>query len=107
MSVKSLHKEWRKNFVKQVFERDKNKCKLCGATENLDAHHIQNRHEMPNGGYVIESGISLCPEHHLQAEQYHISGNTTGITGMMPDDLYKLINSSYDIAVKKSSELTM
>ena len=62
---------------------------------------------MPNGGYVSENGITLCPKHHLDAEQYHISGNKMGIIGMMPDDLYKIINSSYDLAVKKSDELTM
>lgn len=105
--MKSKHKEWRKQFVKNVFHRDKNKCKICGKSENLDAHHITDRHEIPNGGYVLENGITLCSVHHLQAEQFHISGNKTGIRGMMPNDLYKIINSSYEIAVKKSNELTM
>ena len=107
MSNKQAHKEWRKQFSKSVFERDKHKCKICGASQNLDAHHITDRHDIPNGGYVIENGITLCPTHHLQAEQYHISGNKRGIEGMMPDDLYKMIKSSYEIAVKKSNELTM
>ena len=105
MSKKQTHKEWRKQFSKNVFERDKHKCKICGEDKNLDAHHIIDRHEMPNGGYVVENGITLCSLHHLEAEQYHIFGKTNGIEGMYPDDLYKLINSSYEIAVKKSNEL--
>lgn len=107
MGLKNQHKEWRKRFVKSVFERDKNKCKICGITQNLDAHHITDRHEIPNGGYVTENGITLCEKHHWDAEQYHISGNKNGIVGMMPSDLYKMINSSYELAVKKSNELTI
>lgn len=30
------------------------------AERDLDAHHITDRNEMPNGGYVPENGISLC-----------------------------------------------
>lgn len=105
MSVKQKHKEWRKAFSNLVFERDNFQCKICGKKDNLDAHHITDRHEMPNGGYVIENGITLCAEHHLQAEQYHISGNVKGIEGMYPNDLYKIINSSYKLAVFKSNQL--
>lgn len=103
--MKSQHKEWRKQFAKKVFERDKHKCKICGESENLDAHHITDRHEIPNGGYVVENGITLCQKHHLDAEQYHISGNKNGVVGMMPNDLYKMINSSYELAIEKSNKL--
>jgi hypothetical protein len=105
MNLKQKHKEWRKKFSINVFTRDDFKCKICGRKDRLDAHHITDRHEMPNGGYVIENGITLCSEHHLQAEQYHISGNIKGVEGMYPNDLYRMIDSSYDLSILKSNQL--
>ncbi|MFN0202473.1 MAG: HNH endonuclease [Bacteroidia bacterium] len=99
-------KRIRHNFRKAVFQRDKHQCKVCGlAAEKLDAHHITDRNEMPNGGYVKENGISLCTGCHFKAEVYHLSGKENWEEGFHPDDLYALIGSSYDIAFAKS-ELT-
>ena len=97
----------RLKFRDSVFSRDGNKCAIpgCGCTENLDAHHITNRTLMPNGGYVKENGISLCPDHHLMAEKFHISNGIEWHENMHPNDLYKLINSNYDLAVKCSERL--
>lgn len=95
----------REKFSTQVFQRDGYKCVFCERKDNLDAHHITDRNEMPNGGYVRENGITLCPEHHLQAEQYHISGGQIWSQHMHPNDLYKRIGSSYDLAVQKSLKL--
>ena len=47
----------REDFRNSVFERDGHKCKICGSNDKLDAHHITDRNEMPNGGYVKENGI--------------------------------------------------
>lgn len=69
----------------------------------LDAHHITDRNLMPNGGYVIENGISLCPAHHELAEIFHSTG--AAHPGFSPEDLYKLIGSSYDQAVKACERL--
>jgi len=92
----------RQEFRDTVFSRDKHKCVFCNIVENLDAHHITDRNLMPNGGYVKENGITLCPEHHLLAEEYH-QGNI--IEGWTPNDLYKKIKSSYESAVKASERL--
>lgn len=43
----------RAKFRDEVFRRDKHKCVFCDVTENLDAHHITDRNEMLNGGYVV------------------------------------------------------
>lgn len=111
-------KEIRKNFRDAVFKRDGHKCIMCGITSAdwrkannevvtgdtyLDAHHITDRHLMPSGGYVKENGISLCPDCHLKAEQFH----STGVShpGYAPDDLYKKINSTYEKAVEASNRL--
>ena len=88
----------RERFRTSVFERDGYKCRCCGATGDLDAHHITDRHDMPNGGYVPENGISLCPECHLKAERYHASGHKEFVEGYHPDQLYALIGSSYELA---------
>ena len=46
-------KQIRENFRNTVFERDGHKCLVCNRSDvKLDAHHIIDRHEMPNGGYV-------------------------------------------------------
>lgn len=92
----------RENFRNAVFTRDNFTCAFCNETKNLDAHHITDRDEMPNGGYVIENGITLCEEHHKLAEIYHSSGKIQAIYGFHPDDLYQKIGSSYELAYKKS-----
>lgn len=61
---------------------------------------------MPNGGYVMENGITLCEAHHLQVELFHISGHTKWIDGMHPDDLYQIIRSSHLSAVAASERLS-
>ncbi len=65
----------------------------------MDAHHITDADLMPAGGYVVENGISLCPEDHIRAERFHSSGGTQWEPGMHPDDLYRLIGSSKEIAL--------
>lgn len=94
----------RHNFRTEVFERDGHKCVFCDVTENLDAHHITDRSLMPHGGYVKENGISLCEKHHMEAEQYHINEGIIWVDNMHPNDLYEMIGSSYDDAVRQSEE---
>ncbi len=97
-------KQIRKTFRDEVFQRDKCSCRMCGAEfhsnteEFLDAHHITDRTEMPNGGYVKENGISLCKDEcHLKAEMQE--------EGYTPNELYLLIGSSFEDAVKASEKL--
>lgn len=97
----------RKNFRDAVFYRDGYQCVMCGLTvcsveaeESLDAHHITDRNEMPNGGYVAENGISLCKVEencHLKAENRE--------PGFEPETLYQKIGSSYEKAFKASEAL--
>lgn len=111
-------KNVRNKFRNEVLERDNYKCKMCGDTNSkLDAHHITDRSLMPNGGYVIENGITLCDKPngcHWKAEMYHkynldelYRRNLTHYKYQeySPENLYKKINSSYDIAYKKSERL--
>lgn len=118
MSKKS---EVRRNFRESTFDRDGYRCRWCNngpiydSPESIfDAHHITDRHDMPNGGYVPENGITLCKYDengyednscHMKAERFHISGGVEWEEGMHPNDLYKLIGSSKELAVKKSEKL--
>jgi 5-methylcytosine-specific restriction endonuclease McrA len=96
----------REIFRTKVFERDGYVCRVCSKKSDiLDAHHITDRNEMPNGGYVLENGISLCSECHLKAEQYHISEKMEHFPNFHPNDLYILINSSFENAWKASEKL--
>lgn len=94
----------RENFRNSVFKRDHNKCKMCNASGvELDAHHITDRSEMPNGGYVKENGISLCHDCHEKAELFHLTGEA--LEEWHPDDLYEIIGSSKEKAIKASEKL--
>lgn len=124
----SKKKDIRKKFKQDVFKRDKYTCKCCSfkytkeeAEIYLDAHHITDRNKMSNGGYVKENGISFCKYEqsnkmelsskteenscHMKAEKFHITEGKEWTEGMHPDDLYKIINSSYEKAVKESEKL--
>lgn len=96
-------KQVRKNFRDIVFGRDGHQCLFCDVRTDLDAHHITDRTLMPNGGYVLENGITLCQDHHLVAEQFHITG--TSVLGFSPEDLYNRIGSSYEKALIASEGL--
>ena len=130
----SNKKEIRKKFKESVFKRDNYTCVWCGegpfghlSEEYLDAHHITDRSEMPNGGYVKENGIALCKKAkgisfidgedglpdieiddescHMKAEKFHISDGLEWNENMHPDDLYKRIGSSKELAIEKSNGL--
>lgn len=100
----SAKKKIRSKFREAVFARDNYTCKVCGRKDvKLDAHHIESRKSLPNGGYVKENGITLCDTEsgcHLKAEQWLASG--TGISEFSPAELYNLIGSSRAIAEEAS-----
>jgi 5-methylcytosine-specific restriction endonuclease McrA len=103
-------KQVRENFRNSVYKRDKNTCQVCNKkhldTNELDAHHITDRSEMPNGGYVKENGITVCKDEcHFKVELFHITEGEEWNEGLHPDDLYKKIKSSKELAIKKSHEL--
>lgn len=101
----SKKKDIRNQFRKDVFKRDNFKCIMCdfvhgtieGAAEVLDAHHITDRNQMPDGGYVKQNGITLCKNCHWKAEAFHRTGQS--IEGYSPEDLYNSIGSSFEKAI--------
>ncbi len=99
--------EARKVFRNAVFKRDKHKCVMCGRSDvKIDAHHIIDRKELPNGGYVLENGITLCDTEngcHRKAEQFHATGKA--YPGYSQEDLFKKIGSNLTEAVAASVKL--
>lgn len=92
-------KATREKFRTDVLSRDGNKCRKCGDTKNLEVHHILNRKLVPDGGYIKENGISLCPSCHKKAELFYETGQTD--MGYDPNSLYDLINSSMENVLLK------
>ena len=114
MSTKQNHKKWRKQFNEDCLTRDNHKCVFCDITENLDVHHITSRDKLPNGGYVMSNGITVCSTHHLLCERcsnyqtgckLYYSCKDCGNFKYNPPNLYKKINSSYEQAYKESLNL--
>jgi 5-methylcytosine-specific restriction endonuclease McrA len=95
MYKKQKIKELRKSFREGILKRDEYKCVICGKTGNLDAHHIINRKEMPNNGYSLLNGVSLCSVCHWKAEIKEISA----------DELYRMIGSNKEEATKDCEKL--
>lgn len=82
----------RESFREQVFSRDNGKCVICGE-KAVDAHHIIDRALWEDGGYYIQNGVSLCANHHWQAEKTLLSCDElrrkAGIdTVLLPDHFY-------------------
>lgn len=87
MSAKK--RQIRAKFREDVFSRDDHKCKICQSTNELDAHHIVDRNDMPDGGYIKSNGITLCKDCHWKAEQFHRTG--VALPGFSPEDLLERI----------------
>jgi hypothetical protein len=90
----------REKFRTCVFERDNNKCVICG-NDGVDAHHIIERRLWKDGGYYLCNGATLCSSCHIKAEQTLISveeireaANIESI--ILPDHLYNDSSIKYD-----------
>lgn len=47
-----------------VRARDGNRCQICGATNNLQAHHVVSKKQNSALIYSVTNGICLCAKHH-------------------------------------------
>lgn len=62
----------REAFKESVFNRDQNKCVVCGDVA-VDAHHILDRKLFLDGGYYLDNGVAICSNCHIKAESTIIS----------------------------------
>jgi hypothetical protein len=64
--ITKKYRQWRK----QVFERDKYTCQVCGQVGgNLAAHHLDNYAKFKKLRYIVSNGICLCANCH---KQFHV-----------------------------------
>jgi hypothetical protein len=52
-----------KRFARAVKRRDNYRCRHCGATEQLVAHHIRQ-------GYDVSDGITVCRPCHRRIDEH-------------------------------------
>ena len=71
----------RDEFRESVLKRDANECAVCHEPNALSVHHILERKLWEDGGYYLNNGITLCPNHHILAESCFI----------MPERLWELL----------------
>lgn len=57
-------------FRKKIIERDGNKCTKCGATENLQVHHIKPRKTHPELVMDEDNCVTLCILCHIKTDTY-------------------------------------
>lgn len=53
-----------RTWTKQIIS--KGKCEKCGATENLEAHHIIKWADYPKGRVDLKNGMCLCRKCHTE-----------------------------------------
>lgn len=67
------YQQWKR----KVKERDKC-CQICGATENLVAHHIKSYRYYPELRYDLSNGITLCGDCHKEQHKSRKGGDYYG-----------------------------
>jgi 5-methylcytosine-specific restriction endonuclease McrA len=65
-SNRSWHAPGAQRVHAQVLERDGYRCPRCGATENLEVHHVDAAEE--GGPTTLENCVTLCFHCHLEIE---------------------------------------
>ena len=59
------YRKWRES----VMERDGRKCVICGATDDLEVHHIKPFAKFPDERLNIDNGITLCRKCHKRVHK--------------------------------------
>lgn len=59
---------------RKTLERDNHKCRVCGSGEELHVHHLTPilTFDEPELANKLTNLVTLCPEHHFQAERGEI-----------------------------------
>jgi len=47
-----------------VLQRDNYTCRQCGATDDIEAHHIKQKSLYPELALETDNGVTLCPKCH-------------------------------------------
>lgn len=77
---------WRKS----VFERDHYICQECGATSDLNAHHIKLWSKVPSLRFDVSNGVTLCVKCH---QKKHPNIKINGRWGRKPSGKHRKANN--------------
>lgn len=107
----------RNDFNDKCLERDNHECVICGK-QAFVVHHITDRKDIPNDGYVIFNGASLCTQCHVKAELFfardlpnfrnqcfELKFSPEEILKITPEYIYELIGSSEEKAFEESRKI--
>ena len=100
---KNALKSWSKN----VRARDGGKCLVCGAVDNLHAHHLLPKEYYKQLALELDNGLSVCAKHHkFGALSFHRNPiwAVTWLELNKPDQLQWCINHIQDIKETKLNE---
>lgn len=57
-----------RKWTKEVLRKEK--CEICGVTDDLEAHHIIHWSEYPPGRIAVNNGMCLCHRCHTSEHKY-------------------------------------
>lgn len=97
------------NWIRAVKERDGYRCKNCGTTEKLHAHHIVPWKEDFNLRFDIDNGETLCSTCHLREERkrdglFPVSKETQFKKGDIPKNAIKKGSVPWNKGIKLKPE---
>ena len=74
--MKWHNQNWKalKTWKDLVFSRDKNKCRICGGQNNLEAHHIIPKKKCLQTAFLRMNGVTLCHDCHKKTESFGSGG---------------------------------
>jgi 5-methylcytosine-specific restriction endonuclease McrA len=72
VKMKYRNKTWKSYALwrEKVFKRDGYKCKDCGSTTKLHAHHIIARKTLPMAEFIRANGVTLCDKCHHKTDSW-------------------------------------
>jgi len=75
--IQGRHDQKNVNFRTEVYNRDRHRCVICGATRHLNAHHLDGYNWCKEKRYDPNNGVTLCVDCHQQFHRQYGLGNNT------------------------------
>jgi 5-methylcytosine-specific restriction endonuclease McrA len=63
-----------RRWKKAVIERDGGRCRKCGATDDIHAHHVKPWADFPKLRFALSNGIAICVDCHSRVHGRKLGG---------------------------------
>ena len=73
------YKRWRK----AVYKRDCYRCRVCGRSGYLNAHHILGFKKWKSKRYLVENGFTMCKKCHYKFHKKYGKSNFPNIKDLL------------------------